>query len=396
MVSSANLTKIFIAANCCLAIGLLLNYVLPNVIDQFIDKQISLVPSSKSYPMWKEPPVAIYQKFYFFNVTNAVEVEQFGQRPQLQEIGPFTYRTDWSKRDIEADDLRSVISFKAFKEWHFEPELSITDHRLELVTLNAPLAITLSLIQNASNAIRLLVTFSLDGLSEGFFTRRSVRQLLFDGYPDLLTTFGPLLNAEMLSQGGHFGYMNARNSTTDGQFEINTGERGIEQLNTINKYNGRSRLSYWHNYHHSNHCNSLEGATIGELFPPIKTGLQMEEDEEEEEEKLDEGKDESEQESAEAARGDGGRVKERKRRQSLKMFQPDFCRVWRLDRAERIELANGLRLRRFRATRDIFRNSTDLPQNSCYFSGKSQRHGRLQSQQQQQHLRPLTDRKSVV
>lgn len=321
--------KFFVLANFFLATGLLLNYALPPIISLYIDKQLALVPQSQTYPMWKEPPVPIYQKFYFFNVTNAQDIEQFGHKPKLEEVGPFTYRSEWNKRDIESDDSKSIINFKHFKTWQFEPELSIADHRLQLVTLNAPLAITLTLIQSASNAVRLLVTFSLDGLSDGFFTKRTVKQLLFEGYPDLLTTFGPLLNAEMLSQGGHFGYMNARNNSQDGAYEINTGADDISKLNTINKYNGRSKLPYWHHNHHNSHCNSLEGATTGEMFPPLSDD-----------------------------------------QQSIKLFQPDFCRVWRLDYDSQFEQPCGLKLKRFKATRDIFRNATDLPENSCFFASK--------------------------
>lgn len=344
MAAQSYLSKFFFLANFFLVTGLVINYALPPVIDMFINKQIALTPESQTYPMWKEPPVPIYQKFYFFNVTNAQEIESFGAKPALEEIGPFTYRAEFSKRDIEAttatsgqqqDDQqqpKSIINFKHFKSWQFEPDMSIADHRLQLVTLNAPLAITLTLIQSASNAVRLLVTFSLDGLSDGFFTKRTVKQLLFDGYPDLLTTFGPLLNAEMLSQGGHFGYMNARNNSQDGAYEINSGEDDISKLNTINKFNGRSKLPYWHshyNSHHNNnnnHCNSLEGSTTGEMFPPIQEG-----------------------------------------QTSVRLFQPDFCRVWRLDYDKQLEQTNGLRLKRFKATRDVFRNSTDLQENSCFF-----------------------------
>lgn len=349
--------KYTIFANVLIVFGLLLYYALPPIINLYINKQISLEPSSQTYPMWLQPPVPIYQKFYFYNVTNAIDIEQRGHKPVLQEIGPFTYRSVWTKREIQLDDIKNTISFKHFKEWHFEPDLSIADHRVQLVTLNAPLAITLSLIQSASNAVRLLVTFSLDGLSDGFFTKRSVKQLLFDGYPDLLTTFGPLLNAEMLSQGGHFGYMNARNNSQDGFYEINTGTDDIRKLNTINRYNGRTKLPYWysgahsHSHNHNNgnnrhgrhngahtkhnhgisgHCNALDGSTTGEMFPPIEAG-----------------------------------------QRSIKLFQPDFCRVWRLDSdGSEFETADGLKLRRFIATRDVFRNASDLAENTCFFSSK--------------------------
>lgn len=335
--------KLFILGVSLLALGLLTNYALPPAIEIFINTQIALEPGSQSYPMWKDIPVPVYQKFFFFNVTNAQDIEQRGHKPMLEEIGPFTYKSDWTKRDIEANLVDNKINFKHFKEWQFVPEMSIADHRLPIVTLNAPLAITLTLIQSASNAVRLLVTFSLDGLSDGFFTKRTIKQLLFDGYPDLLTTFGPLLNAEMLSQGGHFGYMNARNNSLDGEYEINTGADDISKLNTINKFNGQSELPYWlgKNSHAPNQCSSLAGSTTGEMFPPIP----------------DDDDD------------DDGEPATTKPPPSIKLFQPDFCRVWRLDYHSSFEQdSTGLLLKRFHATRDVFRNSTDLPENSCFFA----------------------------
>lgn len=361
MVAQDCYKKFFALGFACLVAGLFVQHALPPMLNYYINKQISLSQGSLSYPKWESPPVPIYQKFYFYNVTNAAEIEQMGAKPLLEEIGPFTYRSHWQKQEMEHNALENTIKYKHFKQWHFEPDLSITDHSLQIVTLNAPLAVTLTLIQSASNAVRLLVTLSLDGLSEGFFTKRSVRQLLFEGYPDLLTTFGPLLNSEMLSQGGHFGYMNARNNTFDGAFEINTGADDIAKLNTIRKYNGRARLAHWsHHSHHGGHssspssqhhhstatpgggggggqvssssvgnrCDSLEGASTGEMFPPIMSDNQT----------------------------------------VLKLFQPDFCRVWRLNLDGKYEQAGtGLRLSRFKASRDIFRNSTDLPENVCYF-----------------------------
>lgn len=320
--------KFAILGNILLALGLLMNFALPPLISMYIDTQIALTPSSQSYPMWKDVPVPVYQKFYFYNVTNAQEIEQFGHKPKLEEVGPFTYRSDWTKKDIEMDDLQNIINFKHIKQWQFEPDLSVADHKMQLVTINAPLAITLTLIQSASSAVRLLVTFSLDGLSDGFFTKRTVKQLLFDGYPDLLTTFGPLLNAEMLSQGGHFGYMNARNNSQYGAYEINTGKDDISKLNTINRFNGRTKLTYWN--HHQGECNSLEGATTGDMFPPVQDDKHT----------------------------------------SIKLFQPDFCRVWPLQYDSKFQHSSGLHLKRFVATRDVFRNSTDLPENSCFFQNQ--------------------------
>lgn len=337
MTAKTSLLIYFILGTFFIILGLLIGNALPPFIDSVINQQISITPGSQSYPSWKETPTPIYQKFFFFNVTNPQGIEM-GEKPALEEIGPFTYRCEWRNEDIELSDDQSSIDFRHIKHWHFEPELSIADHRLQIVTINAPLAITMSLIQNAPNAVRYFVTFSLDGFSEGFFTKRSIRQLLFDGYPDLLTTMGPFLNSEMLSQGGQFAYFNSKNNSEDGHYEVNTGFDDINELNTIKKFNGRTQLPYW-NKHQLNgaegQCNSLKGATTGEMFPPM----------------INVNVDKNSNSTT----------------STLRLFQPDFCRVWPLHHEFNYDHQSGLRLRRFRASRDIFRNYTDFPENSCYY-----------------------------
>ncbi|KAG9509821.1 Scavenger receptor class B member 1, partial [Fragariocoptes setiger] len=323
----APLLKIYIYVGVfimCLGIACL--YGLPALIDQYIYSQIQLTPSSQSYKLWKELPLPIYQKFYFYNVTNGHDIEHLGRTPVLKEIGPFTYSSRWSKRKIVSYDNNQTISFKEYKVWQFERDLSVADHKMIIHTLNTPLAITLTLIQNASNAVRIIVTLSLDGLSEGFFVKRSAKQLLFDGYPDLLTTFGPLLNVDMLTQGGKFGYMNARNNSEDGSYEINTGQDDISKLGLIHRFNGRTELPYWN----SKECNSFDGATNGEVFPPIEDN-----------------------------------------QDSIRLFQPDFCRVWRLDYNQTHKHPSGLVVKRFLANSEILRNSSDFAPNICYYSKKS-------------------------
>ena len=39
---------------------------------------MNLSPSSPVYELWRDAPVDIYHKFYFFNITNPVEVEREG------------------------------------------------------------------------------------------------------------------------------------------------------------------------------------------------------------------------------------------------------------------------------------------------------------------------------
>lgn len=46
---------------------------------------------SEAFEAWENPPAPIYMQFYFFNLTNPLEVLD-GERPAVVEIGPYTYR----------------------------------------------------------------------------------------------------------------------------------------------------------------------------------------------------------------------------------------------------------------------------------------------------------------
>lgn len=227
-------------------------------------QKLILIEGSTAYKLWQKVPLPIYNKFYFFNVTNSQAIEREGAKPILKQIGPFTYRVSIGKFAIR-NNGNGTLSYRERKSWHFERSLSIADENQPITTLNTPLALTLTLIQGASPTVRVLVTLALDAVTEGFFIKRTVKQLLFEGYPDLLTTFGPVLNPGIPSNNGRFGYMFPKNNTDDGQYTIFSGVDSINLLNVIDKYNGKEKLSYWS----TEECNSLNGSTNGQMGPPL-------------------------------------------------------------------------------------------------------------------------------
>lgn len=54
-------------------------------------QEIVLKNGTDAFDAWEDPPAPIYMQFYFFNLTNPLEVLD-GDRPAVLEIGPYTYR----------------------------------------------------------------------------------------------------------------------------------------------------------------------------------------------------------------------------------------------------------------------------------------------------------------
>lgn len=88
-------------------------------------------------------------KVYIFNVTNP-DGFLAGEKPRLVEVGPFVYREDMEKTNIQFHD-NYTVSFQHKKILQFVPELSV-DKNLKIVIPNIPLLVR-SLQIIASSAV---------------------------------------------------------------------------------------------------------------------------------------------------------------------------------------------------------------------------------------------------
>ena len=108
---------------------------IPGLISLLVHEKMALVPSNPSYPLWRDLDLPIYQKFYFYNVTNPREVEQGGAKPILTEVGPFVYRLNLSKSALEYHDNFTKLFFRETKRYYFDRQLSVADLNIS-VSLN--------------------------------------------------------------------------------------------------------------------------------------------------------------------------------------------------------------------------------------------------------------------
>lgn len=190
-----------------------------------------------------------------------------------------------------------------------------------MFTLNAPLAVTCSIIESLSPALKILATIVLQALKEEFFIQKSVKELLFEGYPDLLTSLAPLFNHKIPAQ-YKFGYMYGKNESNDGLFRVFTGNSDLKKVNSIETMNGLPQLPFWS----EPKCNSFSGATNGESFAPLAAN-----------------------------------------QNSLLFFRSFLCRTWELVVNSTIESdLEGLSAYRFYPDRNTFANFSDYPPNSCF------------------------------
>jgi len=83
--------------------------------DFILKKQLVLTEDSFSYDMWKELPedLKMFNKLYYYNVTNYLEVEKSrGQiKPLIQELGPYIWRERHLKENIVWNNGENATRF---------------------------------------------------------------------------------------------------------------------------------------------------------------------------------------------------------------------------------------------------------------------------------------------
>lgn len=101
-------------------IAAILAALFPNLINLIINKQVSLKEGNKSFDWWRAPPVTPQMHVYIYNVTNADEFLNNGDKPELQEIGPYVYLQTWEKVELQFNG-NDTVSYKPKKEYTFSP-----------------------------------------------------------------------------------------------------------------------------------------------------------------------------------------------------------------------------------------------------------------------------------
>mmetsp|Transcript_22466 Transcript_22466/g.44139 ORF Transcript_22466/g.44139 Transcript_22466/m.44139 type:complete len:587 (+) Transcript_22466:153-1913(+) len=135
-----------------------------------------------------------YMEFYLFNITNPRGV-LLGEKPRLDEIGPFVYETSQIREDFTWNVSEDTLSYRQHTYYVFDPAETLrrtkgrfaTDD-IEIITLNilfAAMEVVLGDFYWYEVATRFIYKNDFDRL----FTRKSVHKLL-TGYKDEIKLLG--------------------------------------------------------------------------------------------------------------------------------------------------------------------------------------------------------------
>lgn len=243
--------------------------------------QLSLSPTSGSFDGWRLN--SVIDRFYLYNITNLDEIINTIENnnnnnnrpiPRIKQIGPFTYRQDREKININFDINNETVIYDQIKRWSYIRNLSINSKTVEELNstwinhVNIPLAGTTLNPEYSEFIDPIVQEFDLK-----LFLNHSVNVLLIEGYFDILM--------EQAKSSGQidvdrFGWLYNQNNSMTKNIRIFTGPSNatLTKLGSIDQINFTKKLNIWHNNNTqptntSNvRCNKFRFSSAGEFFPP--------------------------------------------------------------------------------------------------------------------------------
>jgi scavenger receptor class B protein 1 len=141
------------------------------------------VPSTDFYKQWIDPPVEAYLTFNLFSLKNPGEFLR-GEKPNIEEIGPFVYREYISKENV-TDNQNFTLSFGQRKVYQFRPELSKYNESFEITTVSLAPIVVMDMIKFYPSLAHDLLNMAFGLTNETLLVTKTANELLF-GYQDNL------------------------------------------------------------------------------------------------------------------------------------------------------------------------------------------------------------------
>ncbi|XP_065581851.1 lysosome membrane protein 2-like isoform X2 [Artemia franciscana] len=302
-----------------LVMGILSTMYFSSMIDAFIQSEMLLYNNTRTFPMWRKPPVNPIMKVYFFNVTNQEDILQ-GEKPILEEIGPFTYIETWEKVISGWNHKDGTVSYEIKKTFVFSRQLSVGSENENITLPNIPVITAASQTKYGTKLVRKATSALLKTLNQGPFSTQTVNEWLW-GFDHALVKLGKdIMPPENQPPFDRFGLLIGKNDTpASGLYTVYTGRNDITKYATVHTWNNQSRLNFWK----TDSCNMING-TDGTAFPPDVS-----------------------------------------KNTTLEMFNPELCRPIPLTYRGKVE-RNGVEAYKFSPPDNVFDPPSMVPEHDCY------------------------------
>nr|VZI15395.1 unnamed protein product [Spirometra erinaceieuropaei] len=199
-------------------------------------------------------------QFFLFSITNPLEFIR-GDRPVVQQHGPFTYHQRQERVDVSLNPENGTISYSDRKFYVFDRNLSGADENITITTLN----LAYIAVAEKSQQFPTMVSFVMRILelyyNENLFVNKTARELIW-GYKD------PVLEIvkKLIPIQTEIGIFVGKNGTEDGTYVIRDGFNNPEELGQIVSYHNSSSVSCWR----TDWANMINGSD-GSLIPPFRS-----------------------------------------------------------------------------------------------------------------------------
>ncbi|XP_069192735.1 lysosome membrane protein 2-like [Procambarus clarkii] len=222
--------------------------------------QMVLRQGGQKYESWIDTPVPVYYRVHVFNLTNPSHF-MAGERPRVQELGPYVYLMKESKEEI-AFHKNGSVTYRSRPMYFFQPHMSTGAEEDVIISVNIPFV-------NAADAVKdqgfLRMIIQVAKKIHGFQTVRklTVGELLW-GHKSRVMDWARTLQ-ELPYPHQLFGLLVGFNDSVQEPYTMHTGKGNAAMMNQILAWNGRQTLDFWS----GDQCNEIRGTDANGFAPGV-------------------------------------------------------------------------------------------------------------------------------
>lgn len=231
-----------------------------NAVHSAVVGALVMKEGSQKDGVWRKSEIRVLYSVRVFNLTNP---KQFmaGDRPRVQEIGPYVYTMKEVKENVvyQAD---GTVRYQGRPLYFFEPELSVGSEDDVVFTVNIPFVNAADMVKSEGAAKTILKIIKK---IHGFRTLRqlTVGELLW-GHKSRVLDWARTLQ-ELPYPHQLFGLLTGLNDTLQPPYVMHTGEGDPSKMNKIMAWNNHERLDFWFD----DVCNIIRGTDANGFAPGL-------------------------------------------------------------------------------------------------------------------------------